>query len=63
MEDAHIAVAPFSNKKYGLFAVFDGHGGTIKLIQGPKWLSLSKDILRKNCKIMIVLKTVIIRKP
>ncbi len=29
MEDAHISVAPFSDKKVGLFGVFDGHGGTI----------------------------------
>ena len=28
MEDAHIAIAPFTNKKLALFAVFDGHGGT-----------------------------------
>ena len=28
MEDAHLAIAPFTNKKLGLFAVFDGHGGT-----------------------------------
>ena len=27
MEDAHISIAPFSNKKVGLFGVFDGHGG------------------------------------
>jgi len=27
MEDAHIAIAPFTNKNFGLFAVFDGHGG------------------------------------
>jgi len=27
MEDAHISVAPFTDKKLGLFAVFDGHGG------------------------------------
>jgi len=29
MEDAHISLAPFSDKKLGLFAVFDGHGGKI----------------------------------
>ena len=28
MEDAHIHVAPFSDKKYALFGVFDGHGGS-----------------------------------
>ena len=28
MEDAHIHVAPFSDKKYSLFGVFDGHGGS-----------------------------------
>lgn len=28
MEDAHISVAPFGDKKLGLFGVFDGHGGT-----------------------------------
>ena len=27
MEDAHISIAPFTDKKLGLFAVFDGHGG------------------------------------
>ena len=27
MEDAHISNAPFTDKKLGLFAVFDGHGG------------------------------------
>lgn len=27
MQDAHIAVAPFSDQKIGLFGVFDGHGG------------------------------------
>ena len=32
MEDAHLSIAPFSNKKYGLFAVFDGHGGNYPLI-------------------------------
>jgi len=29
MEDAHISLSPFSDKKLGLFAVFDGHGGKI----------------------------------
>ena len=32
MEDAHISAMPFSAKKLGLFGVFDGHGGTNKLI-------------------------------
>ena len=32
MEDAHISSMPFSDKKLGLFGVFDGHGGTNKLI-------------------------------
>lgn len=27
MEDAHLSIAPFSDKKIGLFGVFDGHGG------------------------------------
>ena len=27
MEDALIAVAPFGDKKIGIFGVFDGHGG------------------------------------
>lgn len=27
MEDAHLSIAPFTDKKLGLFAVFDGHGG------------------------------------
>lgn len=36
MEDAHIAIAPFTNKKFGLFAVFDGHGGTNIDIQDLK---------------------------
>lgn len=27
MEDAHIAIAPFTEKKLALFGVFDGHGG------------------------------------
>ena len=27
MEDAHLSIAPFSEKKLALFAVFDGHGG------------------------------------
>lgn len=29
MEDAHMAIAPFSDKKFALFGVFDGHGGTV----------------------------------
>jgi serine/threonine protein phosphatase PrpC len=28
MEDAHIAIPDYTDKKFGLFAVFDGHGGT-----------------------------------
>lgn len=28
MEDAHISDGNFSDKKIGLFGVFDGHGGT-----------------------------------
>ena len=35
MEDTHIAIPSFSNYKLGLFAVFDGHGGTIKINLGP----------------------------
>ena len=27
MEDAYIAIAPFTHKNFGLFGVFDGHGG------------------------------------
>ena len=34
MEDAHIAIAPFTAKKLGLFAVFDGHGGTLSTYLG-----------------------------
>jgi hypothetical protein len=29
MEDAHIAQSPLPGGKNSLFAVFDGHGGTI----------------------------------
>jgi serine/threonine protein phosphatase PrpC len=29
MEDAHISIPDFTDKKFGLFAVFDGHGGTV----------------------------------
>lgn len=32
MEDAHISIAPFGDKKLGLFGVFDGHGGIWLLI-------------------------------
>ena len=32
MEDAHISIAPFSDKKLALFGVFDGHGGTHQII-------------------------------
>ena len=31
MEDAHISVAPFTDKKLALFGVFDGHGGILYL--------------------------------
>lgn len=27
MEDASVAMSPFTYKNYSLFAVFDGHGG------------------------------------
>lgn len=27
MEDAHIAIIPFTSNNFGLFGVFDGHGG------------------------------------
>ena len=36
MEDAHIAQAPFSDKKLGLFGVFDGHGGTLFITSGAE---------------------------
>lgn len=37
MEDAHIAVYPLEGEEdMGLFAVFDGHGGKIPLIQALK---------------------------
>lgn len=32
MEDAHISQIPFTEKKLGLFGVFDGHGGIQNLI-------------------------------
>jgi serine/threonine protein phosphatase PrpC len=32
MEDAHISNIPFTDKKLGLFGVFDGHGGIQNLI-------------------------------
>jgi serine/threonine protein phosphatase PrpC len=32
MEDAHIAIGSFIDKKIGLFGVFDGHGGINKVI-------------------------------
>ena len=35
MEDTHIANPSFTNKKLGLFAVFDGHGGTQNINLGP----------------------------
>lgn len=28
MEDAHLCIPQFTDKEFGLFAVFDGHGGT-----------------------------------
>jgi len=30
MEDAHIALPEFTARKFGLFAVFDGHGGNLR---------------------------------
>ena len=48
MEDSHLAIAPFSPKKLGLFAVFDGHGGTKSFIQGQPVPSLSRITSLKN---------------
>lgn len=49
MEDAHISITPFSDKKLGLFGVFDGHGGIHLIIQGLSVLHLCSAILLKNC--------------
>ena len=62
MEDAHIAIAPFTNKNLGLFAVFDGHGGNKIYIQDPKQLFSFRSILANSYKKMKTLKMVIIRK-
>lgn len=44
MEDAHLSIAPFSDKKIGLFGVFDGHGGNTLFIQVHSVQLLSKGI-------------------
>lgn len=62
MEDAHISTAPFSQKKVGLFGVFDGHGGNTVFIQGLNVLLLLKGIFRNSFSIIRVLKREIIRK-
>lgn len=54
MEDAHIASIPFGDKKCGLFAVFDGHGGTKKLIKVLSVLFSWRDISAKNSEIIKV---------
>jgi serine/threonine protein phosphatase PrpC len=36
MEDATVAISPFTYKNYSLFAVFDGHGGTSHFMKVPK---------------------------
>ena len=48
MEDAHIHVAPFSDKKYSLFGVFDGHGGSHWLMKGLRCLLLWKGISQRS---------------
>lgn len=36
MEDAHISVAPLSDKKNSIFGVFDGHGGNYIFYSGAE---------------------------
>lgn len=48
MEDAHISVAPFSDKKLALFGVFDGHGGKDAVTQELSALCSCSDISPKN---------------
>ena len=48
MEDAHIAIAPFTDKKLALFGVFDGHGGSWGIIQERKWQHSWKNISHNN---------------
>jgi len=37
MEDAHLSVSPLSDKRSSLFAVFDGHGGTLNITSYRRW--------------------------
>lgn len=48
MEDAHLSIAPFSDKKIGLFGVFDGHGGNFGLMQEHSVRLSSKGISPLN---------------
>lgn len=48
MEDAHLSIAPFSDKKIGLFGVFDGHGGNFRFMQEHSVRLSSKGISLLN---------------
>lgn len=48
MEDAHIASVPFTDKRFGLFGVFDGHGGTLPFMKVPSAPYLWAGISPKN---------------
>lgn len=62
MEDAHISNIPFTDKKLGLFGVFDGHGGIQNLIQGPNVLLSFNATLLLSLKQTTTLKKVTIKK-
>jgi serine/threonine protein phosphatase PrpC len=49
MEDAHIAQAELTDKKNSLFAVFDGHGGNLKMTQAPRSPPSWSAISSQNC--------------
>ena len=62
MEDAHIASVPFSDKKCGLFAVFDGHGGITYHIKVLNVQFLSRNTSAKNLRITRISRKVNTRK-
>lgn len=62
MEDAHISNIPFTEKKLGLFGVFDGHGGTHPLIQVHNALHLFNATSPKNLRKTKTLKKETIKK-
>jgi hypothetical protein len=62
MEDAHISLTDFKDKKLGLFGVFDGHGGSIIYIQGLNAQLLYNAIFLINSNQIRILKKVIMKK-